>query len=85
MKLAVDSKPDELATKSEAKPYPSIGTVGGYTIHNTVNPRKLEHGFRMILTGIPILGLKGMRIMMFQLSGFYCNVKEHNRIEHHKI
>ena len=36
------------------------------------NPRKLEHGFRMIHAGIPyIFYLKGMRIMMFQLSGFY--------------
>ena len=33
-------------------------------------PRKLEHGLRMISAGIPMLYLKGMRIMMFQLSGF---------------
>ena len=31
--------------------------------YSIVNPRKLEHGFRMINV------LKGMR---FQLSGFYC-------------
>ena len=37
----------------------------------TVNPRKLEHGFRRICARIPILYLKGMRILMFQLSGFY--------------
>ena len=36
-----------------------------------MNPRKLEHGFRMISAGIPILHLNGMRNMMFQLSGFY--------------
>ena len=29
-----------------------------------MNPRKLEHGFRRI-------GVRGMRILMFQLSGFY--------------
>ena len=28
---------------------------------------------RLVL-GFPILYLKGMRIMMFQLSGFYCGV-----------
>ena len=33
----------------------------------TANPRKLEHGFRRIGARI-----KGMRTMMFQLSGFYC-------------
>ena len=37
-----------------------------------VNPRKLEHGFRMIHGGFPILYFKSMRLMMFQLSGFYC-------------
>ena len=37
------------------------------------NLRKLERGLRMILAGIPILNLKGMRKMMFQLSGFCCN------------
>ena len=26
------------------------------------------------MLGFPLLYLKGMRIMMFQLSGFYCNV-----------
>ena len=38
----------------------------------TVEARKLEHGFRRISARIPILYLKGLRIMMFQLSGFYC-------------
>ena len=33
--------------------------------------RKLEHGFRRIRARIPILYLKAMRIMMFQLSGYY--------------
>ena len=28
---------------------------------------------RLVL-GSPMLYLKGMRIMMFQLSGFYCNL-----------
>ena len=38
-----------------------------------MNPRKLEHGFRRISARIPLyLTLRGMRIMMFQLSGFYC-------------
>ena len=27
------------------------------------------------MLGLPLLYLKGMRIMMFQLSGFYCNSK----------
>ena len=37
-----------------------------------VNPRKLEHGFRTINAGIPYtLPYKGMRAIMFQLSGFY--------------
>ena len=36
-----------------------------------VNPRKLEHGFRMISARFPLLYLQGMGIMMFQLSGFY--------------
>ena len=44
----------------------------------TANPRKLEHGFRMIRARIPpcnpVLYLKAMRIMMFQLSGYYCRV-----------
>ena len=26
------------------------------------------------MLGIPLLYFKGMRIMMFQLSGFYCNL-----------
>ena len=34
-----------------------------------MNPRKLEHGLRMISARIPFY-LKGMRIMMFQLSSF---------------
>ena len=37
-----------------------------------MNPRKLEHRFRMIHAGIPYF--KGRRLMMFQLSGFYCNL-----------
>ena len=38
----------------------------------TANPRKLEHGFRRIRARIPYFTLiKGMRRMMFQLSGFY--------------
>ena len=37
-----------------------------------MNPRKLEHQFRMIHAGIPLLYFKGMRLMMFQLSSFYC-------------
>ena len=39
--------------------------------HWIVNPRKLEHGFRMIIAGIHYTYLNGMRIMMFHLSGFY--------------
>ena len=37
-----------------------------------MNSRKLEHRFRMIHAGIPftLLYFKGMRLMMFQLSGF---------------
>ena len=39
----------------------------------TVEDRKLEHGFRRIHAVIPYtLYFKGMRLMMFQLSGFYC-------------
>ena len=38
----------------------------------TVNPRKLEHGFRKISVGFPILYFKGMWLTMFQLSGFHC-------------
>ena len=37
----------------------------------TVDPRKLEHGLRRISARIPYTLPKGMRIMMFQLSGFY--------------
>ena len=37
----------------------------------TVEARKLEHGFRRISARILILYLKGMRMMMFQLSGYY--------------
>ena len=40
----------------------------------TANPRKLEHGFRGFMLGFPILYFKGMRLMMFQLSGFYYRV-----------
>ena len=36
-----------------------------------VSPRKLEHRFRMIHAGIPF---KGMGLMMFQLSSFYCKM-----------
>ena len=43
----------------------------GQGFYMIVNPRKLEHGFRMINAGIPILYLKGMRAIIFQLSGFY--------------
>ena len=39
-----------------------------------MNPQKLEHGFRRIGARIPILYLKGMRVLMFQLSGFYYNL-----------
>ena len=44
----------------------------GFRLHMyyTVDPRKLEHGFRRISVGSPIPYLKGMRILMFQLSGF---------------
>ena len=38
-----------------------------------VNPRKLEHGFRRLSARIPYT-LQGMRIQMFQLSGFCCTV-----------
>ena len=38
----------------------------------TVEARKLEHGFRRISARILILYLKRMRIVMFQLSGYYC-------------
>ena len=46
----------------------------GFRVRVTiVNPRKLEHGFRMNSAGIPLyFNLKGMRITMFQLSGSYC-------------
>ena len=37
-----------------------------------VEARKLEHGFRRIRARILTIYLKGMRRMMFQLSGFYC-------------
>ena len=40
-----------------------------------MNPRKLEHGFRMSSAGIPYTYLKGMRITMFQLSGFCVTLK----------
>ena len=48
-----------------------------------VNPRKLEHGFRRSSARIPILYVKGMRIMMFQLSGFcfYCKFTEWRRLK----
>ena len=40
-----------------------------------MKPGKLEHGFWRINAEIPIiLYLKGMRILMFQLSGFYCRL-----------
>ena len=48
--------------------------VGGLLNWSIVNPRKLEHRSRTIHAGIPILYFKGMRLMMFQLSGFYCRV-----------
>ena len=37
----------------------------------TANTRKLEMGLGGFVLGSPILYLKGMRILMFQLSGFY--------------
>ena len=39
----------------------------------TVKARKLEHGFIIggLVLGSLILYVKGMRIMMLQLSGFY--------------
>ena len=36
-----------------------------------VEAGKLERGFRQISARIPYAYLKGMRIVMFQLSGFY--------------
>ena len=36
-----------------------------------MGPRQLEHGFRMNGAGVPHY-FEGMRIMMFQLSDFYC-------------
>ena len=36
-----------------------------------MNPRKLEHGFRMISARIPFIYLKGIRTIMCQLFGFY--------------
>ena len=39
----------------------------------TVNPRKLEQGFRRIGARIPYAFPEGMKILMFQLSGFYYN------------
>ena len=48
--------------------------VSGFKFRVIVNPRKLEHGFRMMGARIPstyLLYLKGMRIRMFQLFGFY--------------
>ena len=35
---------------------------------NTVDSKKLEHGFRVIYSGVPSLGLA----VISQLSGFYC-------------
>ena len=37
-----------------------------------MDPRKLEHGLRMISAGIPYTLPRGRRIAMFQLSGFHC-------------
>ena len=52
------------------KPY----RIVGYDPLIIVEARKLEHGFRRISAkGSLILYLKGIRIMMFQLSGFYYN------------
>ena len=40
----------------------------------TANPRNLEHGLRRISAiGSPTVYLRGMRRIMFQLWGFYCN------------
>ena len=45
------------------------------TVTIIVNPRKLEHGFRKISARIPYkIFLKGMRRMMFKLSGFYYKI-----------
>ena len=41
---------------------------------STVEARKLEHGLRRIVLGSLILSSKGMRIIVFQLSGFYYRV-----------
>ena len=38
-----------------------------------MNPEKLE-GLGGLVLGSPILYLKGMRVLMFQLSGFYYNL-----------
>ena len=43
-----------------------------------VNLRKLEHGIGGLVLGSLIHYLKGMRIMMFQLSGFYVGFREQN-------
>ena len=40
-----------------------------------MNSKHLEHGFRMISAGIPLL-TKGMKLTMFPLSGFFCNTLE---------
>ena len=47
---------------------------GGKPLTTIVNLRKLEHGFRMLVLGSSILYLEGMRISMFQLSGFYLDL-----------
>ena len=59
-----DSKTNPLQEFLQSTPYVQCRSL--------VNPRKLEHGCRMINARIPfLLYLKGIRTIMFQLSGFY--------------
>ena len=49
---------------------PPTGILKSFKPSTIGNPRKLEHGFRRI--GAGSLLYKGLRILMFQLSGVYC-------------
>ena len=61
---------------SAASPNPESGTEfqQGLYVGCIVNPRKLNMGLGGFVLGSPILYLKGMRVLMFQLSGFYCRL-----------
>ena len=72
---APESTPEVVTSEGPAKNLELRGyAFSDKSLRHVVNPRKLERGFRRIGARIPYT-LKGMRILMLQLSGFYCRTK----------